>query len=52
VADDGVGIPQGFDYRNASSLGLQLVHSLAAQLDGQLQVEQSAGTVFQISFKY
>jgi two-component sensor histidine kinase len=51
VADDGVGMPPGFDYRNADSLGIKLVQSLTAQLDGQLQVEQSNGTVFQISFK-
>ena len=51
VADDGVGIPADFDIHNAKSLGLQLVNSLVAQLDARLEMENSEGTAFQVSFK-
>ncbi|HZS04520.1 MAG TPA: histidine kinase dimerization/phosphoacceptor domain -containing protein [Blastocatellia bacterium] len=33
VSDDGVGLPEGLDFREADSLGLQLVNALATQLD-------------------
>ena len=36
VSDDGVGLPEGLDPMEAGSLGLQLVRSLAAQLDARL----------------
>ncbi len=36
VADDGVGLPEGFDPRAARSLGMRLVHSLATQVGGRL----------------
>jgi two-component sensor histidine kinase len=52
VADDGVGMASDFDYRKANSLGIQLVNSLVAQLDGQLELNRSAGTDFRILFKY
>lgn len=35
VADDGVGLPPGFDPAGASSLGMQLILGLAAQLGGE-----------------
>lgn len=50
VADDGVGLPEELDYRNAQTLGLQLVSALVAQLDGSLEVKRDAGTRFTISF--
>ncbi len=51
VADDGVGLPLGLDILKNKSLGLQLINSLVKQVDGNLQVEKSMGTSFQISFK-
>ena len=51
VADDGVGLPPGLDILKNKSLGLQLINSLVKQVDGNLQVEKSMGTSFQISFK-
>ena len=51
VADDGVGLPPGLDILKNKSLGLQLIDSLVKQIDGNLQVEKSMGTSFQISFK-
>jgi two-component sensor histidine kinase len=52
VADDGVGIPPGFDIFNTKSLGLQLVKNLVRQLEATLEVETSGRTSFLIAFKY
>ena len=52
VADDGVGIPLGFDIFNTKTLGLQLVNNLVRQLDATLKVETSGRTSFLISFIY
>ncbi len=51
VADDGVGLPPGLDVHHASSLGLQLVNSLVAQLEGSLACDCQAGAAFVISFR-
>ena len=51
VKDNGVGIPQDFDWRNADSLGLRLVISLVEQLDGTIELDRSAGTAFTIVVK-
>jgi PAS domain S-box-containing protein len=51
VADDGVGLPPGFDVRNTPSLGLQLVNTLARQLGGEVGVGDGAGAEFNITFR-
>lgn len=48
VADDGVGLPPGFDPARATSMGLQLASSLAAQLGGELQVANVNGARFSV----
>jgi two-component sensor histidine kinase len=50
VADDGIGMPPGFNPANSSSLGMQLVATLSEQLDGHLQIERSPGTTFRLDF--
>jgi len=50
VADDGIGLPAGLDYRQTESLGLQLVTILAQQLDAAVDVDTSSGTRFRIAF--
>jgi len=50
VADDGVGLPDGFDYRHADSLGLQLVDILAQQLGATVDANGSAGLCFVFTF--
>jgi len=50
VADDGIGLPAGFDLENARTLGLRMVRSLIHQVDGSLQVRSEAGSRFEISF--
>ena len=52
VRDDGVGLPPGLDYRNTTSLGLELVNILGGQINGTLDVQSSPGdTCFKLIFK-
>jgi len=51
VSDDGVGLPPELDYENTASLGLQLVTTLAAQLEGTLEYAGGNGTTFQLKFR-
>ena len=50
VSDNGVGIPENVDFEELDSLGLQLVSSLVAQLDGELEIKRNNGTEFTIWF--
>jgi PAS domain S-box-containing protein len=50
IADDGVGLPKGLDYRNTESLGLQLVVTLVEQINGTIEIDQKKGTKFAIEF--
>jgi two-component sensor histidine kinase len=50
IRDDGVGLPEGFDYRRTDSLGFQLVCRLADQLRGELHYDGANGTTFEVTF--
>jgi PAS domain S-box-containing protein len=51
VADNGVGLPQGFDLNTVKSLGLVLVRMLGQhQLGGSYEVDQTDGTRFHLTF--
>ncbi len=51
VSDNGIGLPDGFDFRQTDSLGLQLVTSLVEQINGEIFCENKIGTKFTVSFK-
>jgi len=51
VSDNGVGLPLGFDWREASSLGLHLVKLLSKQLRASVEVSGGNGTRFEIVFQ-
>jgi len=51
VSDNGVGLEEGLDFANPTSLGLTLVNSLTEQLDGQVTVESIGGCMFSIVFQ-
>ena len=51
VKDDGVGLPEGFDWSGRDSLGLYLVQALSEQLDAELLAESDGGTRFLVSFR-
>jgi two-component sensor histidine kinase len=50
IKDDGVGLPPNLDFRNTSSLGLQLVNTLIEQLEGTIDLDNGSGTKFSITF--
>lgn len=50
VGDNGVGFPGDLDFRNTTSLGLQLVNTLVNQLEGVIELDRSCGTEFKITF--
>ncbi|KYK31667.1 MAG: PAS domain S-box protein [Theionarchaea archaeon] len=52
VADNGVGIPEDIDFRNAETFGLRLVTMLVEdQLCGTIRLARRKGTEFYITFK-
>ena len=51
-SDNGIGIPEGLDWRNTKSLGLRLVIILTEnQLDGTVSLDRGKGTHFTIKFR-
>ena len=51
VSDSGIGLPKKLHTGKINSLGLELVKILAeGQLDGSVDIDQSAGTTFCIRF--
>jgi two-component sensor histidine kinase len=50
IEDNGVGLPEGFNYLKTETLGLQLVATLVEQLDGQLELKSEKGTNYLITF--
>jgi two-component sensor histidine kinase len=51
IADNGPGLPPGFDWKNSSSLGLQLINLLAQQLKGELYFVNRNGLEITLVFK-
>jgi two-component sensor histidine kinase len=46
VSDDGVGLPEGFNWQASPTLGLKIVRTLAADLNARLAIESDAlGTI-------
>jgi two-component sensor histidine kinase len=50
-ADNGKGFPEDIDFRNSTSLGLQLVNALVDQIVENIKLERNIGTKFIIKFK-
>ena len=50
VADDGVGLPPGYDPARSRSLGMTLLHGLSEQLGGQLHITSSPGVAIHLVF--
>ena len=52
VSDDGIGIPEGLDFRTTESFGMDLIRILGEdQLDGQIELNRTEGTKFHVRFK-
>ena len=50
VADNGVGLPAGFDVAKLKSLGLHLASDLSEQLGGALEIGPGPGAMFAVTF--
>ncbi|MCC6397665.1 MAG: PAS domain-containing protein [Bacteroidetes bacterium] len=50
VRDTGVGFPAGLDFRQTQTLGMQLVNTLTAQINGTIALNRNGGTTFSITF--
>lgn len=46
VSDNGIGIPEDFDFENTTSLGLQLVQLLSEQISAELTIQRKNPTSF------
>ena len=52
ISDNGIGLPEGLDYRNTKTLGMELVTTLVDQLKGTIEhVKDKGGTEFRITFE-
>ena len=53
VADDGIGMPEEFEWKKSNSLGLQLVRDLVEkQLNGSIELDNTNGTKFTITLNF
>lgn len=50
VKDDGKGLPDDVDFKNANTLGLQLINVLVEQIGGVIQLKRNKGTEYIIKF--
>lgn len=50
IADDGIGLPEDYNYMESDSLGIQLIVTLIEQLDGRIKIENSNGLKYFIIF--
>ncbi len=50
ISDNGIGLPEDFDFDSLESLGLQLVTSLTNQIDGTFSYHRDTGSRFEIIF--
>jgi PAS domain S-box-containing protein len=51
VTDNGIGMPADFEPGKSSSLGMRLIHILADQLQGSVEISIQEGTTFRLKFK-
>jgi two-component sensor histidine kinase len=46
IGDDGIGLPDKTKWSNPQSLGMDLIHTLAGQLDAQVELSDGPGTIY------
>ena len=51
VRDNGIGLPNDFDFRYSETTGMQMVNALVRQLDGLIDLENNHGTGFKITLR-
>jgi len=50
IADNGTGLPEGFDISLSGGLGFKLIEALISQIDGSLKIKSGDGMSAQITF--
>jgi two-component sensor histidine kinase len=50
VKDNGVGVPDGFDWTQSKTLGSRLIHILTNQLEGETSIATTEGFEFRLHF--
>lgn len=48
ISDNGIGFPKAINFKNTKSLGMQVVVSLAEQLEASITLQEGRGTTFEI----
>jgi len=51
VRDNGIGLPDSFDIKKTSTLGMHLISSLVKKIEGNLEIKNNVGTEFIITFE-
>jgi two-component sensor histidine kinase len=51
ISDNGIGLPENFDWQHTDSLGMSLMNGLSRQLDGTFEVVQKNGLTIKINFE-
>ena len=51
VSDTGIGFPDGLDFRDTATLGMQIITMLVEQLDGRIELSRQNGSSFKIMFE-
>lgn len=51
VSNNGDRFPENIDFKNAETLGLQLINTLVDQIDGSVELKKKNGTEFRIEFE-
>ena len=52
IADNGVGLPPGFNFKKSNSMGINLLKGLVEDIDGNFVVENYNGVRYEITFHH
>jgi two-component sensor histidine kinase len=50
--DDGIGLPEGFNNKSHTSMGINLMKGLSEDIDGSFTIQSDNGTIVTVSFIY
>ncbi|SHN36007.1 sensor histidine kinase [Chitinophaga sp. CF418] len=50
IADDGAGLPKGFNWTTSNTLGFMLIHTMAEQLGAEISIKGTNGVEISLSF--
>ena len=52
IADNGRGLPEGFDFKKSSTMGMNLMEGLSEDMQGSFTIKNNNGTAIHILFLY